>query len=248
MKPVIAISGDLKSTPPEVVRIKLPYLEAIRRAGGVPVVLPAASREELAVLLERVDGVVLSGGDDIDLRARGVELHPRAEPMDPRRQAAELALAAYVLERRIPTLGVCLGMQILTVAAGGGMHQHLPDAGFEGLLDHRAEHEVEIMAGSRLAAILGNLRPRVVSHHHQAVVRIPTPFRQVARASDGVIEGFEAVDDRFLLGVQWHPERSPEAPETERLFRALVEAAARRAGQGASVAAGARDRDEQGQA
>jgi putative glutamine amidotransferase len=196
----------------------------------VPVVLPASEPGELDTLLARVDAVVLSGGDDVDVRALGRELHPAAEPMHPRRQAAELALARAVLERRVPALGICLGMQVLALAAGGELHQHLPDAGFSGLLDHRADHEVEVAPGTRLAAILAAPRPRVVSHHHQAVARIPAAFRESARASDGVVEAFEATDGRFLLCVQWHPERSPDAPETGRLFRAVVEAARERAG------------------
>lgn len=227
MKPVIAIGGDLKTTPVEVVRIKLSYVEAIRHAGGVPLVLPCLTAEELGPVLERVDGVVLSGGEDVDPRGLGIELHPAAEVMDPRRQSAEIALAKAVLAGSIPTLGVCLGMQVLCFAAGGALHQHLPDAGYAGLLDHRAEHPVELLAGSRLAALIGTSLPRVISHHHQAVARVPEPFRQVGRASDGVVEAIESTDGRFLFGVQWHPERSPQSPDTQRLFRALVEAAGR---------------------
>src|SRR5262245_49086654 len=225
MKPIVAISGDLKTDPVPVARIKLAYVDAVRRAGGVPVVLPALGRDEIEAVLARVDAVVMSGGDDLDLRDIGIPLHPESEPMPPRRQAAELALAKELLARDLPTLGVCLGMQVLTVAAGGALHQHLPDAGYRGLLDHRAEHEVEVARGSRLAALLGSHRPRVVSSHHQAVATVPAGFREVARAPDGVIEALETTDERFLFAVQWHPERSPEAPETERLFRALVDAA-----------------------
>jgi putative glutamine amidotransferase len=224
VRPVIGIGGDVKREPVEVVRIKLAYLEAIRAAGGVPVVLPAVSEDELAVLLERVDGLLMSGGDDVDVRAFGRELHPKADLMHPRRQEAEFALARAALAGRKPTLGVCLGMQVLAIAAGGELHQHLPDAGVAGLIEHRGEHEVEILAGSRLGQILGTTRARVVSHHHQAVAKVPASFRLVARAPDGVIEGIEAQNGRFLVGVQWHPERSLESPETQRLFRAFVEA------------------------
>lgn len=225
VQPVIGISGDIKTDGVEVVRLKLTYVEAVRRAGGIPLILPAAPAHELAPLLERIDAVILTGGDDIDLRARGIPLHPRAEVMDARRQQAEFALASAVHQCDLPALGICLGMQVLATVAGGTMHQHLPDAGYPSLLEHRGVHDVEIMPGSKLAHALGELRPSVVSHHHQAVERVPRGLRQVARAADGVIEGIESIDGRFLLGVQWHPERSPEAPATQRLFRALVEAA-----------------------
>ncbi len=227
MRPIIGISGDLKSDPVAHVRLKLGYVDAVRRAGGIPVILPPLTPGDELELLRRVDGIVLSGGDDIDPRPLGGELHEQASPMHPRRQEGELALALAVLAHRVPTLGVCLGMQVLTVAAGGALHQHLPDAGYPNLLDHRAEHEVELMPGSRLQQIVGATRLRIVSHHHQGVARVPALLREVARSDDGVIEGLEAVDGRFLVAVQWHPERSPEAPDTERLFRALVEAAAR---------------------
>jgi gamma-glutamyl-gamma-aminobutyrate hydrolase PuuD len=226
--PVIAIGGDLKATPVEVVRIKLSYVEAVRRAGGIPLVLPCLDEREIGIALERVDGVILSGGDDVDPRERGVALHAQAFPMDPRRQKAELALAHAVAQRNLPTLGICLGMQVLCFAAGGELFQHLPDSGIEGVLDHRAAHPVELMPGSRLAALLGTHLPYVVSHHHQGVSRVPAGYRQVGRASDGVIEAIESTDGRFLYGVQWHPERSPETADSKALFRALVEAARRK--------------------
>jgi gamma-glutamyl-gamma-aminobutyrate hydrolase PuuD len=225
VKPVIGISGDVKTEPEPIARLKLSYIDAVRRAGGVPVILPACSPEDVAAMLERVDAVVLTGGDDIDPRARGVELHHESHPMHPRRQAFEYALACAVLERPKPTLGICLGLQMIAFASGAPLHQHLPDAGIDGLVDHRDRHDVEIEPDSRLAAILGTHHANVISHHHQAIARVPAPFRQVARAPDGVIEGIELPGERFLVAVQWHPERDPNARETERLFEGLVAAA-----------------------
>lgn len=225
MKPVIGISGDVKGEPEPLVRIKLSYLDALRRAGAIPVVFAAGEPDEVPALLERVDGVVLSGGDDIDVRAFGLALHEKSELMHARRQAFEYALARALLERDIPTLGICLGMQMLGFAAGAELHQHLPDAGYAGLLEHRGLHEVEIERDSKLAAILGTARASVVSSHHQALARVPEPFRRAASSADGVIEAIEAPGKRFLVAVQWHPERSPDAADTERLFRALVDAA-----------------------
>jgi putative glutamine amidotransferase len=227
MRPVIAISGDVGDGDAPRVRLKLSYADAVRRAGGLPLVVPPLDEDEARELVGRVDAVVLSGGDDLDLRELGLDLHPACETMHPRRQAGELALARAVLERRVPALGICLGMQVLAVAAGGTLHQHLPDAGFAGLLDHRADHEVELAPGSRLAGLLRSTRPRVVSHHHQAVAELPAGWRASARSTDGVLEAFEATDARFLVGVQWHPERSGDAPETGRLFMALIDAARR---------------------
>jgi putative glutamine amidotransferase len=227
VRPIIGISGDVKSEPEPLVRIKLNYVDAVRRAGGIPIVFPACAPDEVPALLERVDGVVLSGGDDIDVREFGGELHPKAELMHPRRLAFEYALARNLLQRDTPTLGICLGMQMLAFAAGAELHQHLPDAGYDDLLEHRGRHEVTIERGSRLAAILGTERASVVSSHHQAVASVPPPLHRVATAPDGVIEAIETSGERFLVARQWHPERSPDAAETERLFRALVDAARR---------------------
>jgi putative glutamine amidotransferase len=238
MKPLIAINGDVKSDPEPAIRIKLNYVDAVRRAGGIPVVLPAAAPEDAAVLLGRIDGLVLTGGGDIDTRAGGVPLHSSVELMDPRRQGFDLALARGVLERPMPTLGICLGMQMLAFAEGAPLHQHLPDAGIVGVLDHRATHDVEIDPASRLGAILGIRRARVVSHHHQGVARAPERWRVAATAPDGVIEAIEDPAEAFFIGVQWHPERAPESAETQHLFRALVEAAARAKAGGARAARG----------
>lgn len=226
MKPILGINADVKSDPEPSLRIKLEYVDAVRRAGGIPVVLPACEPADLPALLAGLDGLVLSGGGDIDVRERGVALHPAAELMKPRRQAFDRALAQHVLARPMPTLGICLGMQMLAWEEGAPLLQHLPDAGIPGVLDHRANHAVAIEAGSRLAALVGTRLKKVVSHHHQGIGQVPARFRKVATAPDGVVEAFEDPRHAFFLGVQWHPERDPEAEATHRIFRALVEAAA----------------------
>jgi putative glutamine amidotransferase len=228
MKPIIGINGDVKTDPEPSIRVKLNYVDAIRRAGGVPIVLPAGSPSDADAMLDRVDAMVLTGGGDIDVRARGAALHPSVELMDSRRQQFDSALARALLERDVPALGICLGMQMLAYESGAPLMQHLPDAGIVGLLDHRATHEISVMPGTRLAAILGVARAKVVSHHHQGVAKVPAPFRESAAAPDGVIEAFEAPDRDFFIGVQWHPERDPESPETHKLFAALVKAAGSR--------------------
>jgi gamma-glutamyl-gamma-aminobutyrate hydrolase PuuD len=226
VRPIIGINADVRARPDPHLYLKAPYIEAVRRAGGIPVVLPALQGEELEGALDRIDALVLTGGDDVDTRELGVALHPAADLMDPRRQRSDLALARLVLERSTPVLGICLGMQELAIAAGAALHQHLPDAGYPGLLNHRQSHPVTVARGSRLAAIVGAEAFDVVSNHHQAIERVPAPFCEVARAPDGVIEAFELPGDRYFVGVQWHPERAPAAPETRALFASLVNAAA----------------------
>jgi putative glutamine amidotransferase len=224
MKPIVGINGDVKSDPEPSIRVKLNYVEAVRRAGGIPVVLPACDPRDAEALLARVDAVVLTGGGDIDTRPRE-RLHPSVELMDARRQAFDMELVRGLLARPKPALGICLGMQEMAYAAGARLLQHLPDAGLTESLDHRAAHDVELDGGSRLAEILGARRARVVSHHHQGVADVPKRFKVVATAPDGVVEAFEDPQAPFFVGVQWHPERDLDAPETARLFAALVEAA-----------------------
>jgi putative glutamine amidotransferase len=225
MKPVIGINGDVRTDPELSVRVKMDYIEAVERAGGIPIVLPPASPEDAAVLLERVDALVLTGGGDIDLRSLGIGLHRSVELMHPRRQRFDWALTQLAMERDVPTLGICLGMQMMAAVGGGAIHQHLPDAPIEGVLDHRAGHAVEVVPASRLSSFVKNLRFTVVSHHHQGVSAVPRGFDIVAHAPDGVIEGMERKTSRFMVGVQWHPERDAGSPETQALFRALVEVA-----------------------
>jgi len=227
MKPIIGINGDVKTEPSPSINVKLAYVDAVRRAGGIPLVLPAGEPGDAAALLDRVDAMVLTGGGDIDTRP-GMPLHPSVDLMDPRRQAFDMELVRILLGRPKPALGICLGMQMMAYAAGAPLLQHLPDAGLTALLDHRAAHDVEIERDSRLGAIMGVNRATVVSHHHQGIADVPSGFRVAATAPDGVVEAFEAPDGMFFIGVQWHPERDLDAPETARLFRALVEAARRK--------------------
>jgi putative glutamine amidotransferase len=195
------------------------YLQAIERAGGVPVVLPPCV-SDLEALISRLDGVCLSGGPDLDPAAYGArERHAELGPTEPSLDAFELALARAALERGMPLLGICRGSQALNVACGGTLHQHLPD--------HRqAEpgseptHDVEILPGTRLAGLFGAGAMAVNSFHHQAVDRLGSGLRVAARAGDGIVEAIEGAG--FVLGVQWHAETMADG----RLFDALVGAAA----------------------
>jgi putative glutamine amidotransferase len=203
------------------------YVEAIHAAGGVPVVFPlvAPYAEDPALGLDIVDGLLLAGGRDLDAASYGEEAHPANESGDPLRDRIEIALAAAALERDLPTLGVCRGMQVLNVALGGGIDQHLADP--ERL--HRGEpgtfvgHDVDVEPGTRLAAILGETAV-VQSHHHQGVAPLAERFKVSGRAADGLVEAAEVDGHNFCLGVLWHPEEDLPGGG-QKLYEALVEAA-----------------------
>ena len=213
--------------------VPLSYVTAVERAGGRPLLVPPVDdgvEETLAVL----DGLVLSGGNDLDPGAYAADSHPQTTKTDPRRDDAELALLTGALERDLPVLAVCRGSQILNVARGGDLVQHLPEV--VGHERHRptpgtfAEHAVTLADGSRLAGVLGGEHAPVKSHHHQGYGRVGDGLREVAWAEDGTIEAVEDPSKRFALGVLWHPEEGEDA----RLFEALVaEAKAFRAARGA---------------
>lgn len=200
--------------------VPLDYVDAVERAGGRPLLVPPsedAVDETLAVL----DGIVFSGGADVDPARYGAEAHPETDTPQARRDAGEMALLQAALERDMPMLAICRGFQLLNVARGGDLVQHLPET--VGNDDHKrtpgefAVHPVEIEKGSRLGAIVGE-RSDVTSHHHQAPGRMGEGLVATAWAADGTLEAFEDPDRRFTLGVQWHPESS----EDQKLFDALV--------------------------
>jgi putative glutamine amidotransferase len=196
------------------------YLQAIERAGAVPVVLPPCV-SDLESLIARLDGVCLSGGPDLDPEAYGArERHAELGPTEPSLDAFELALARAALGRGMPLLGICRGSQALNVACGGTLHQHLPG--------HRQSepgptttHEVEVLAGTRLAGLIGPGSYAVNSFHHQAVDEVGQGLRVAALAADGMVEAIEG-GAGFAIGVQWHAETLADA----RLFEALVGACA----------------------
>jgi putative glutamine amidotransferase len=212
--------------------VPLAYVSAVHAAGGLPVVLPPGppdpSPADVGALLDRLDGLVLSGGADVQPARYGAEPHPCAQPSRPDRDGAELALARLVHERDLPVLGVCRGMQVMAVSAGGTLEPHLPDR--LGADRHSpapavyGSHGVRTRPGSRLAAVLGDW-VEVASYHHQGVWQHPG-LQASAWADDGVVEAFEDPAARFRVGVQWHPEVGSDL----RLFEALVrDSAIRRA-------------------
>jgi putative glutamine amidotransferase len=203
------------------------YVRAVARAGGVPLLVPpgAPVDETLSV----VDGLVFSGGSDLDPELYGAEPHPETRGVVRERDDFELGLMRAALERDVPVLAICRGSQVLNVALGGDIEQHVPDR--VGTEVHRevpgvfADHGVEVLDGTRLATLVGD-RHDVKSSHHQGFGALGDGLHEAARAPDGTVEALEAPARRFTLGVLWHPEMG----EDMALFEALVtEARASRA-------------------
>jgi putative glutamine amidotransferase len=203
--------------------IPLDYVDSVERAGGRAVLLPPCE-DGVDETLDVLDGVVFSGGADVDPARYGAEAHPETDEPQGRRDAGELALLRAALDRDMPTLAICRGFQLLNVARGGDLVQHLPES--VGNDDHKqvpgefAVHPVEVKEGSQLAAIVGR-GAEVTSHHHQALGRVGDGLVESAWAADGTLEAVEDPSLRFAVGVQWHP----EAAEDAALFEALVEQA-----------------------
>jgi putative glutamine amidotransferase len=201
------------------------YVRAVESAGGRAFVLPPSS-DGVEETLDVIDGLVLSGGGDLDPTLYGDEPHPATGGVSPERDAAEMSLLEAALARDMPVLAVCRGSQLLNVLRGGDLVQHLPE--IVGDERHKetpgefADHEVTLDSGSRVAELLGE-RSAVKSHHHQGFGAIGVDLREVGWAEDGTIEALEDPDKRFAVGVLWHPEEG----EDYALFRALGDEAAR---------------------
>jgi len=211
----------------------LAYLQAIERAGGVPVILAPVPVDGTDALLSRLDGICLSGGPDIHPNTYREPPHQRLGDTEPTLDTFELVLTRRARERDLPVLAICRGAQMLNVSRGGSLIQHLPD--LESTIDHRqvarntvVTHHVRVEADSRLATILGETEIDVNSLHHQAVNRLGAGLRVVAHAPDGVVEAIEDPEATFTIGVQWHAEAIVGRPEQLALFRAFVAAAAAR--------------------
>ncbi|MFG1855288.1 gamma-glutamyl-gamma-aminobutyrate hydrolase family protein [Actinomadura geliboluensis] len=212
----------------EAALLPAPYVRSVERAGGVPVLLPpAATLRGVDLLVGRLDGIVLAGGGDVDPELYGAARHHETGPPQPQRDRFELALVRAAVSADLPFLAICRGMQVLNVARGGALIQHLPEA-----VGHRGHapqaglvgsHPVRISSTSQIGKILGDAAD-VPAYHHQAVGRLGKGLSAVAWAEDQVVEAIELQGHRFGLAVQWHPEEG----EDKRLFEALVAEAAGR--------------------
>ena len=207
----------------------LAYVKAVRKAGGIPVLLPLVEPADAAAVIERVDGVVLTGGVDVDPAGYGQQPHPETGPVDAVRDGLEVASARAAVDQDKALLAICRGIQVLNVALGGTLVQHI-DKHFE--LDRYNEvvHQVTVAPGSVVSSWLDGVADIDVNTlHHQAVDVVAPGCRAVAWAHDGTIEGIEVIGARpgmgRAIGVQWHPELLRHLPDHLRLFESLVAAA-----------------------
>ena len=215
------------------------YLKSVLRAGGLPLILsPLLGPDQAPAALEAVDGLLLTGGDDVDPAYYEEDPHPALDVIDRERDAFEFAVFNAARERQVPTLAICRGFQLLNVALGGTLWQDLPSQR-PGTIEHRQRggrdertHEVDVSAGSRLLQVLGTSHLAVNSFHHQGIRELAPGLKVTATSADGLAEGMEVEEGPpWILAVQWHPEEfhaQQDAPDI-RLFEALVREAGRTA-------------------
>jgi len=206
------------------------YADAVAQAGGLPVLLPPLPG--ISGALERLDGLILSGGGDVDPARYFAARNQASDPANPARDDAEFALCTAALAAGLPLLGICRGLQVINVALGGTLHQHLPDVvGHDGHSPEQGgygSHEVSVSPGSRLADVLGRTELAVPTHHHQAVDGLAAGLVATAWTADGIVEAVEFEQPAgFMIAVQWHP----EVGDDPSLFDGLVDAARRHASQ-----------------
>jgi putative glutamine amidotransferase len=217
--------------PQHEMALGLKYLHATEAAGGVPVVVPPLGPRAVAPLLDRCSALLLSGGPDLDPDAYGERAHAQTGPSEPHLDGFELQLAQMADARGMPIFAICRGMQLLNVARGGSLHQHLPDLVAGGARHRQTEpgdeptHSVRFAAGSRVAQVMQRERTDVNSFHHQAIAELGNGLVAIGWADDHTIEAVEATDRDFVVGVQWHAECMVERREHAALFEAFVDAA-----------------------
>ncbi|MCC7351012.1 MAG: gamma-glutamyl-gamma-aminobutyrate hydrolase family protein [Phycisphaerales bacterium] len=236
-RPLIGITTDTHPRPDHY-ESPIAYARAVEAAGGLAVLLPYhADLSLVPQYARRLDGMVFSGGNDLNPQHYGQTFHPKAIPIDPARERFELALLAEVERLRVPILGICLGAQLMNIHRGGSLLQFLPDVPRHPQLEHRKlgetapRHKVDLDPASQLGRWLNKREIDANSSHKQAVDRPGRGLRIIATAPDGVIEGMEDPDYPLFMAVQWHPERLHDEPDHLSIFRLLVErAAGRKAG------------------
>lgn len=233
-RPVIGLTTYLEQAKQGVWDVKaafLPqqYFASVTQSGGIAVLLPPQPDPDAAAetVLDGLDGLILTGGLDVQPELYGAQRHPLTDPARPDRDAWELALFRGADRRKMPVLAICRGLQLVNVARGGTLHQHLPET--FGTDRYRigggvfATNAVEIEGGTRLSRLLGPGPVDVHSYHHQGVDRLGAGLTVSARTDDGLVQAFESDGDAYVLGVQWHPE---ENADDKRLFAGLVDEAA----------------------
>jgi len=231
MKPIIGITTDVRDNGENV--LKHTYVQAVIRAGGLPMIVPVGLEEDVEQLIAILDGLILSGGNDINPMLFNEEPHEYLGEVSPSRDSIELELARRMLKTGKPILGICRGMQVLNVAVGGSVYQDLHKQNDGPILQHmqkapntHSSHYVQVEKGSLLESIAGSERIQVNSYHHQSVKDVPAAFKVTGVASDGIVEAFESNDEKFVLGVQWHPEALSTAGDVVslRIFEKFISA------------------------
>lgn len=231
-KSLIGINTDYRAArgdAPAFAYVAAGYFDAIFQAGGLPVMLPPYdAQEDLDQLLDRIDGVMLIGGADLDPRRDGWMLHPNVRLQDVRRESSDRMLMRSVADRRMPIFGIGAGMQLLNVSQGGNLLLHLPEDLPQALphldpLDPDHRHTLELAAGSIMDRVYGDGELRVNSMHHMAIDEVAPGFEVTARCPDGVVEAIESrMDDWFAFGTQFHPEAATASALDSRIFEEFL--------------------------
>ncbi len=233
-QPLIGLTCSLttSSTGARACQVGQAYVNAILKAGGLPLILPTAKDAATAGALSRLDGLLLTGGGDIDPRRFAGKPHPRIYGLSPDRDQLEFALVEDALAHSLPVLAICRGAQILNVVFGGSLHTDIADQ-FPNALRHDwfpdiprdyLAHPVQLSPGSRLRQIFGQETIAVNSLHHQGIAEVGAGLLPTAHAPDGLVEALEVIGAGFALGVQWHPECLPDSPMMAKLFQAFIDA------------------------
>jgi putative glutamine amidotransferase len=235
--PLIGITAGriISDNLPPKISIPIAYMQAVARAGGLPVIIPTGlSKEDIAALPSRLDGLLLSGGGDISPDLFNGRPHYKVYDVDIDRDEMEISLAKLAADKAWPFLGICRGVQVLNVAFGGTLYTDIADQRLNAFKhDYHNEardyaaHEVSIEPGSRLERVMGGTHFQVNSLHHQGIENLAPAFCPTGYASDGLVEGIELEGHPFGIGVQWHPEWLSESLPMQALFRAFIEAAGR---------------------
>lgn len=227
-RPHIGLTVDYVTGKPHYM-LPFTYVQAVTEAGGLPWMIPyQRDRESVLSYLDQLDGLILSGGDDLDPSAWGENYHPCAKPIDPVRQTWDMELLHQAEQRRMPVFGICLGMQMINVYRGGSLIQFLPDRDPPRKIEHRLmgdwsrRHSVQVLPNTQLREVLGEPEVSVNTSHKQAVRELGRGLIQTAVSPDGLIEGIEDPTLPCFFGVQWHPERQYDEPTQLKLFQHVV--------------------------
>ena len=234
-QPIIGITGgNINSkTGADTFTLGQAYITAIRQVGGIPLLIPLGTgRADLEKITQLVDGILFTGGGDIEVKHYNGQNHPKVANVSPRRDELEFALMELVLQKHLPFLAICRGVQVLNVAFGGTLYTHIEDQ-LENALKHdwypdfprdKRAHTVSLTPGSILNRIFDADEVSVNSLHHQGVAQVGEGLEAIAFAPDGLVEGLAVKDEKFAVGVQWHPECLPDDPKMQALFSAFITA------------------------